>query len=92
MRQNLVNVGVQLQDLGINQCGIITFTSSKKSVEEIQAYLSSKHINVSISFQEYARLDMAKRNIPALVHASVHYYNTKSEIDIFCSEFRNLLK
>lgn len=92
MRQNLLDVGVQLQDLGKNQCGIITFTSSKKSVEEIQAYLAKEHINVSISLQEYARLDMSKRNIPALVRVSVHYYNTESEIDLFCSILRNTLK
>ncbi|RUQ85042.1 aminotransferase class V-fold PLP-dependent enzyme [Legionella septentrionalis] len=92
MREGLLDIGGQLQDLGTNQCGIITFTSSKKSVQEIQAYLASKRINVSVSLQEYARLDMAKRNLPALVRASVHYYNTEPEIDIFCSELRSLLK
>lgn len=84
--------GIQLQDLGSNQCGIVTFTSDQKSPEEIQKYLRSKHINVSVSLVEYARLDMSKRHLPALVRASVHYYNTESELDIFCSELGKFIK
>ena len=93
LRQSLLDIQcVQLQDLGNNQCGIITFTSAQKSPEEIQEYFVSKQINVSVSLQEYARLDMAKRNLPALVRASIHYYNTESEIEIFCSELHKFLK
>lgn len=92
LRQKLSQIdSIQLQDLGTKQCGIVTFTSSKKSPQEIQNYLASKFINVSLSLQEYARLDLAKRNLPALVRASIHYYNTESEIDIFCFELRNFL-
>lgn len=92
LRQKLAQIdSIQLQDLGTKQCGIVTFTSSKKSPQEIQNYLASKFINVSLSLQEYARLDLAKRNLPALVRASIHYYNTESEIDIFCFELRNFL-
>lgn len=71
---------IKLHDLGTQQCGIVTFTSEKKSVQEIQRYLNSHKINVSVSLQEYALLDMAKRRLPALVRASVHYYNTEEEV------------
>jgi selenocysteine lyase/cysteine desulfurase len=92
LRQKLSQINsIELRDLGIKQCGIVTFTSSKKSPQEIQQYLSTKCINVSIPLQEYARLDLAKRNLEALVRASVHYFNTESEIDIFCFELRNFL-
>ncbi|WED44199.1 aminotransferase class V-fold PLP-dependent enzyme [Legionella cardiaca] len=93
LRQKLEEIDcVKLQDLGKNKCGIVTFSSPDKSPEEIQQYLATKKINISISFQEYARLDMAKRNLPALARASVHYYNTESEIDIFCDELQKFLK
>ncbi len=93
MRQELLNIrGVELHDLGSNKCGIITFTCLNKTPAEIQQYLASYNINVSISFQEYARLDLAKRNIPALVRASLHYYNTEEEIDIFCNTVKKFLK
>ncbi|HHT0591805.1 TPA: aminotransferase class V-fold PLP-dependent enzyme [Legionella anisa] len=92
LRQNLCTINsIKLHDLGTHQCGIVTFTSLAKKPHEIQQYLASKHINVSISLQEYARLDLAKRNLPALVRASVHYYNTETEIAIFCSELRKFL-
>ena len=93
LRQELLNIhGVELQDLGSHKCGIVTFTCLNKSPAEIQQYLASYNINVSISFQEYARLDLAKRNIPALVRASIHYYNTEEEIDIFCATVKKFLK
>src|SRR3990167_312272 len=60
-------------------------------VEEIQQHLSKMKINVSISLQEYARLDMAKRNLPALVRASVHYYNTEEEVEAFCQAIKAVL-
>ncbi|KTC78245.1 aminotransferase class V-fold PLP-dependent enzyme [Legionella brunensis] len=93
LRQQLLEMGcVELHDLGLHKCGIITFSSKNKLPEEIQHYLATKMINVSVSLQEYARLDMAKRNLPALVRASVHYYNTESEIDHLCAEIKRFLK
>ncbi|CAM3025540.1 selenocysteine lyase, PLP-dependent [Legionella steigerwaltii] len=92
LRQNLRTIkSIKLHDLGTQQCGIVTFTSSEKNPQEIQQYLTSRRINVSISLQEYARLDMVKRNLPSLVRASIHYYNTETEIDTFCSELRKFL-
>ncbi|HDV5691877.1 TPA: aminotransferase class V-fold PLP-dependent enzyme [Legionella pneumophila] len=93
LRQELLNIkGVKLQDLGHHKCGIVTFTCQNKTPEEIQHYFVDNKINVSISLQEYARLDMTKRNIPALIRASIHYYNTEEEIDVFCSTLKKFLK
>lgn len=82
---------IELQDLGKNKCGIITFISKTSSATEIQQKLLNNKINVSISLQEYARLDLARRNLFALVRASVHYYNTENEIERFCDALRDIL-
>ncbi len=92
LRNQLKSIpSVELQDLGQHKCGIVTFTSKKISVTKLQNTLASKKMNVSISLQEYARLDMARRNLPSLIRASVHYYNTEEEIERFCSEINSIL-
>jgi selenocysteine lyase/cysteine desulfurase len=52
-------------------------------VEEVyvQRRLSERGVNTSVSLVHYARLDLAGRGLPDLVHSSVHYYNTDSELD-----------
>lgn len=82
--------GVEVRDLGDVKCGIVTFTTDFMSPEEIKQKLKDKKINVSVSFAEYARLDLDPRHIKSLVRASVHYYNTVDEIDEFCETLRNL--
>lgn len=82
---------IELQDIGQCQCGIVTFTCKSKSVAEIQKQLADRKINVSISLQEYARLDLGKRNISALIRSSVHYYNTEKEVDDFCLAVKSIV-
>lgn len=92
LRQQLAEIpGVELRDLGENKCGLVTFTGKTKSPQDIQKYLAAKKMNVSVSLEEYARMDLAKRNVPALVRASVHYYNTEDEIERFCRAIRACL-
>lgn len=92
LRQQLTTLPtLELQDLGQHKCGIVTFTCKEIAPVVIQQELSKQKINVSISLQEYARLDLAQRNLPALVRASVHYYNNEEEIDQFCNALRALL-
>lgn len=84
LRSRLATIpSIELRDLGENKCGIVSFTFKEKSPHEVQRYLAHHHINVSISLEEYARLDLSQRNLPALVRASVHYYNTEKEIEQF---------
>lgn len=87
LREYLAEIdGIKIQDLGLNKCGIISFTCKNKSPKELKNYLATKNMNVSVSLQEYAPLDLVQRKIPSLVRASLHYYNTEEEIILFCDE------
>jgi cysteine desulfurase / selenocysteine lyase len=91
LRKKLSSIpGVAVRDLGRKKCGIVTFTAERLDSGLIRQKLRKKGINVSVSLAEYARLDLEQRNLPSLVRASVHYYNTEEEIDRFCSELESL--
>jgi selenocysteine lyase/cysteine desulfurase len=81
---------VQLHDMGARKCGIVTFTIDKWDPQEIQRKLAEQKINVSVSLAEYSRLDMDKRGLASVVRASVHYYNSKEEIERFCDVISRL--
>lgn len=72
--------GVTVHDQGQRQCGIVTFTVTGVSAQEVQRLLANRGVNVSVSLVEYARLDLSHRGLPDLVRASVHYYNTEDEL------------
>ncbi len=76
--------GVTLRDLGRHKCGIVTFTLDGWDPKELCLALRKRDINVSVSWQEYAKLDFEARGLSKLVRASVHYYNTLEEIERFC--------
>ena len=85
LRDQLVAIsGITVHDLGERKCGIVTFMSDAETAEALCARLSAGSANVSVSLPAYARLDFGGRQLPAIVRASVHYYNTKDEIDRFC--------
>jgi len=91
LREHLGDVpGVQVQDLGVHRCGIVSFSSSRLDAETIKALLREQGINVSVSVPSTTRLDAENRNLPDLVRASVHYYNTEAEIDHFCTTLQDL--
>ena len=48
---------------------------------EIKRRLAKKQINVSVSRPGSTLLDALARNLPRLVRASPHYYNTEAEVD-----------
>jgi selenocysteine lyase/cysteine desulfurase len=81
--------GVEVRDLGRQRCGIVTFTKADEAPDAIKARLAAGQINVSVSRARYATLDLGKRGLPAVVRASVHYYNTSEEIDRFCRVLAN---
>ncbi|TNC22348.1 aminotransferase class V-fold PLP-dependent enzyme [Amycolatopsis alkalitolerans] len=72
--------GVTVRDQGVKQCGIVTFSSDRLPAAEIKARLAEAKINTSVSGAGSAQYDFTARALPSLVRASVHYYNTESEI------------
>ncbi len=75
---------VQVHDLGLQKCGIVTFTIDGWSPQEIRGKLVQQKMNVSVSLAASTRLDMDGRGLAGVVRASVHYYNTEEEIARFC--------
>jgi selenocysteine lyase/cysteine desulfurase len=76
--------GVTVHDLGVEKCGIVTFTKDGVEPEEIFRELSAQNINIETSSLESTRLDMEARGLKLILRASVHYYNTDDEINSFC--------
>jgi cysteine desulfurase / selenocysteine lyase len=73
--------GIQLHDKGAHRCGIVTFTLEGQSPAAVKAQLREQRINVSVSEAASTLFDMKARGLPALIRASLHYYNTTEEID-----------
>jgi len=84
LRRTLSGIsGVTVRDLGLEKCGIVSFTVEGRDPEEIKRRLRELGMNVSVSVVEWTRLDMESRGLWSLVRASVHYYNTPEEIERF---------
>ena len=91
LRGSLSNLGfITVHDLGAVRCGIVTFTAQGVDSDEVKRILSENRINVSVSPEEISRLDLSERNLPHVVRASVHYYNTEEEIEEFCNRLKSL--
>lgn len=83
--------GVTVRDLGVERCGIVTFSVTGKRVEELRRTLVERRINVSATTITSTRLDMEARQLSEMLRASVHYYNTEEEIERFCATLATLL-
>ena len=85
LRSQLIALGsVTIHDLGAERCGIVTFNVERISAAEVQRQLAELRINVSVALEESSRLDLGERQLPQLVRASVHYYNSEEEVERFC--------
>jgi len=84
--------GIQTQDMGLQPCGIVTFTSKYKSAEDIKSFCRTHKINVSFVNADGALLDMKERKLGNMTRASVHYYNTEDEIEEFTRTLSSFVK
>lgn len=84
LRRELARVkGVSLHDLGARKSGIVTFRSDHEHPEAMHRRLGGLAMNCSVLPVTYAQLDLGARGLPALIRASVHYYNTEEEVARF---------
>lgn len=89
LRESLSEIaGIEVHDLGRKKSGIVTFTNDGIDSKVIAETCRDQGINVSVAPVTAARLDFEARELPAMVRASVHYFNTDDEID----RFANVLK
>jgi selenocysteine lyase/cysteine desulfurase len=93
LRTQLAGIpGVRVCDQGRTRCAIVSFVCRGISPDAVKVALAQQRINVSVSDAAWTRIDMDARAIPALVRASVHYYNTGEEIDAVCSAVAALIR
>ena len=85
-REKLATIeGVTVHDIGERKGGIVSFSIAGKQQGDIIKYLNEHQINVSAITRNGTLIEMTNRGLKDdLVRASVHYYNTKKEIERFC--------
>ncbi len=82
--------GITVQDIGTRKCGICTFSHRSLDAATISTALRAEGINTSVSDPNSTLLDATARELPNLVRASVHYFNTDEEIERVCRALRAL--
>ena len=70
---------VSVHDKGLVRGGIVTFTIDGVPSADVQTALSRAAVNTSTTTPSHSVQD--GRDLPAMVRASVHYYNTEDELD-----------
>ena len=82
--------GITVHDRGDQLCGIVTFSVDAVDSVLIKKELAAQNINVSIGPAHSTLYYMSRHNLDKILRASVHYYNTEEEIDIFCDALKVL--
>ena len=86
LRRRLTEIpGVSVHDRGRRRCGIVTFTVDGKQPRDIVATLRQRRIHCHSSGPSLVLIVAPERRLPALVRASVHYYNTEEEVTRFAA-------
>ncbi|MEM8646489.1 MAG: aminotransferase class V-fold PLP-dependent enzyme [Pseudomonadota bacterium] len=91
LREELAKIpGITVTDLGEEKCAIVTFMHQAHDAPKIKQAMAERQINLSASLPSSTRLDSENRDLPVIVRASPHYYNTEDEIARFCQALKDL--
>lgn len=80
--------GVAVHDEGAELGGIVSFTKTGCPPELMQASLAEKGITTSVSGKASTWFDMHQKGLAAINRASVHYYNTREELEVLLKAVR----
>ncbi len=84
LREKLNHIeGIKVLDIGNQKCGIVSFVLDKIPPEDLHKVLLQQSVNTSVSARFSTVIDMDKRGLSSVNRASIHYYNSEEEIDIF---------
>ncbi len=94
LRQGLETITeVQNQDNAKTLSGIVTFiVDGQASPKDLVDYLKSKNISIGVTKREFTQLEFESRKFNFVFRASVHYFNTKKEIESFVLALKAYLK
>jgi len=85
LRARLAQIkGITVKDPGENKCGIVTFHKQDEDAFKLAARLRASQINISVTTAASARLDSQFSEQQKIARASVHYFNSESEVERFC--------
>ena len=91
-REQLATVpSVALMDHGLRRGGILTLSFDRKTPEEVAAFLKQQRIRVGVSGGPGSLIDFQQRGIQSLIRVSLHYFNTREEIDLLVSKLRSFV-
>ncbi|MEM0989210.1 MAG: aminotransferase class V-fold PLP-dependent enzyme [Pseudomonadota bacterium] len=83
--------GVEVQDLGTERAGIVSFTTPRESAVVARS-LAQKGFILGTSSRTSTRLDFERRDLPTLLRLAPHYYNTQDELDACVDALATCLK
>jgi selenocysteine lyase/cysteine desulfurase len=93
LRQKLGDIdGVRVHDIGDQKCGIVTFSVDGMESRSVKSTLAEKNINVSVGIAKSTLIYMNKNHLASVIRASVHYYNTETEIEMLCNALASITK
>ncbi len=84
--------GVVVRDPGVQRGGIVTFTVDGQDAALVLRAAAAKRVHLGVSPDWGTLLDMRARGLSSVVRASVHYYNTHTELEELLAVVRSLLR
>ena len=93
LRDGLADVpGATVRDLGRERCAIVSFTVEGLDPRPTVATLRERGIAIGASDPGSTRLDAEARDLPTLLRAAPHVYNTEDEIGRLLEGLRGLVR